>query len=326
MNSFDRRFETALAVSSNLPGEASRIVAELLGGKVDSVATLRQGRMTFKFLVEAEDGQRVIVRFYPPRRTAVVNQEPDLLIRCRLAEIPVPRVIGDSRTGPSSELTYVVYYMIEGTPLIEHLATCNSEQQSALAVSLAQHLFNLRTIEFEGCGELATGCEALDSTWEVFVEKSLRNGIDAIQKHSLLDKTMIAAVQRIVDRGFRGRGQPMHSLVWGDINFENIIVDSNSRLAGLIDFESCLSGDPLATLGYCFAAHGKKTFFSMLLNAWAEPLDAKDRELIFFYAILRALRLAPYAHLPLPTGYARDPLTQIFPGIIPALAILSDSF
>lgn len=326
MNSFDRKFETVLAVSSTLPSEASRIVAELLGCKVDSVTILRQGMMTFKFLVEAEDGQRVIIRFYPPRRATVVNQEPDLLIRCHLAEIPVPRVIGDSRNGPSSELTYVVYYMIEGTPLLEHLATCNSEQESSLAANLAQQLFNLRTIEFEGCGELVTGREALDSTWEMFVENSLRNGIEAIKKHSLLDKPMTAEVQRIVDRGFRGHGQSMHSLVWGDINFENIIVDSNSRLVGLIDFESCLSGDPLATLGYCFAAHDTKTFFSTLLNAWAEPLSAKDRELIFFYAILRALRLAPYAHLPLPTGYARDPLTQIFPGIIPALAKLSDSF
>src|SRR5688572_4200181 len=114
MNSFEHGFETALVVSS-LPGEASRIVAELLGCKVDSVEILHQGLMTFKFLVETEHGQRVIVRFYPPRRKSVVNQEPDLLARCRLAEIPVPRVIGDSRTGPPSKLAYVVYYMIEGT-------------------------------------------------------------------------------------------------------------------------------------------------------------------------------------------------------------------
>ncbi|MBR9910434.1 MAG: aminoglycoside phosphotransferase family protein [Gammaproteobacteria bacterium] len=326
MISLDLRFKTLQAASSALSGEASRIVSQMLGGKVDSVEIIRQGLMTFKFLVELESGQRVIVRFYPFRRASVVNQEPDLLVRCHRAGIPVPRVIGDSRTGPSSELAYVVYYMIDGTPLLEHLASCNSGQQSLLAADLAQQLFNLKTIEFEGCGELSNGHKALDSTWAMFVENSIRDGIQAIQEHSLLDEIMVEKLQRIVDQGFLDPGQSMHSLVWGDINFENIIVDSNSRLAGLIDFESCMSGDPLATLGYCFAVHGTSSFFSTLLNAWPEPLGANNKELVYFYAILRALRLARYAHLPLPTGYARDPITQIFPGMVPALEQLSDSF
>ena len=324
MNNTDRRFQTASSGGTNLPCEASRIVAELLGGKVNSVQTIRRGLMTFKFLVKREGGQRVIVRFYPSIRASVVNQEPDLLARCYNVGIPVPRVIADSRTGPSSELAYIVYHMIEGSPLFEHLATFDSDQQSSLAASIALQLYNLRDIKFEGCGALKTGHIALDSTWDMFVEHSLRDGMKAVRKHSLLDKIMTIELQRIVNRGFPTCRQSKHSLVWGDINFENIIVDSTSRLAGLIDFESCLSGDPLATLGYCFAAHGTETFCSKVLNAWPEPLGIQELRLVFFYAVLRSLRLACYAHLPLPTGYARDPLTSIFPGLIPALKKLND--
>jgi hypothetical protein len=93
--------------------------------------------------------------------------------------------------------------------------------------------------------------------------------------------------------------------------------------SGLIDFESCLSGDPLTTLGYCFAAHGNDPLCGALLNAWPETLDTAAWERILFYSILRALRLAPYADRPLPTGHPRDPLLQIFPGVKLALDMLT---
>lgn len=319
MNNVDGRFQTVLPVIATLPRAASTIVSELVGRPVCSVETLRQGLMTFKCLVETKANQRVIVRFYPPTRSSVVDQEPDLLARCRLVGIPVPEVVGDSRSGPRSELAYVVYRMIEGMTLLEYLSTSAAQQHSGLAIDLAKQLQSLQSIEFVGSGELVSSTEAHEATWRSFVETSMQIGLDAVRQHSLLDDAAIDKLSRIADRGLPGSRLLTHRLVWGDINFENIIVDSAGRVVGLIDFESCLSGDPLATLGYCFAAHGPNVVFAELLNVWAEPLNAEDHNLLFYYTILRALRLARYAHLPLPTGYARDPLTDVFPGLLPAL-------
>lgn len=321
MNTPRGNLEVAQAAArKTLPSVAARIVSSLLGDEVQSVEFLDKGFMTFKCLVRTRVNERTIVRFYPPRRAYVVNQEPDLLARCRLVCAPVPEVIGDSRTGPPSELTYVAYRMIEGSPLLERLPIATHAQQSRLAADLADLLSKLQCVRFTGAGELTTGSDAREATWKIFVDNSIQNGLRAIREHALLDEATVEDISLIAEQMRRTRSwnQPMHRLVWGDINFQNILVDSHGRV-GLIDFESCLSGDPLATLGYCFAAHGPHSFFSHLLDALPEALSAEDRRLIPFYAVLRALRLAPYAHLPLPTGYPRDPIQNIFPGLLPAI-------
>lgn len=323
MRSLESKFASALPVSASLPGEAGRIVAELLGSQPRAVKTIRQGLMTFKVRVTTQRGERVIVRFYPPRRGSVVNQEPDLLARCRIAGIPVPQVIGDSRTGPAAELAYVAYYMIEGATLSSRLPTCTPSQISDLARDLAGQLSKFDAIEFKGAGEIVNSITAQELSWESFVDNSMRSGLEAVRRHAMLDSTCIDQLSRIVDRGIQGPVQGMHSLVWGDINFGNILVDSDYRIVGLVDFESCLSGDPLATLGYCLAAQGRDAFVAQLLRTWPDQLGSHELETVLVYVLLRALRLARYAHLPLPTGYPRDPLTEIFPGITLALDELS---
>lgn len=317
------RYASALPVSASLPFAAARIVAELLGSTPKTAETIRQGLMTFKVKVTTERGESVIVRFYPPGRSSVVNQEPDLLARCRAVDIPVPLVIGDSRNGPPAELEYVAYFMIKGKTLESAIPTCTISQISDIAGDLAGHFLKFDNIEFKGAGEITNCVTAHNCSWESFVEHSMRAGLDAVRQHAMLDSARVDQLSRIVDRGVKGQARFNNRLIWGDINFSNIVIDANNRVAGLIDFESCLSGDPLATLGYFFAAQGHNFLLAEILRMWPEKLSEQGRETMLIYSLLRALRLARFAHLPLPTGYARDPLNEIFPGMKYAIDELS---
>jgi aminoglycoside phosphotransferase (APT) family kinase protein len=164
---------------------------------------------------------------------------------------------------------------------------------------------------------------ARDSSWEDFVDESMRVGLDAIRRHTLLDEELADNIAIVVERRAGRRDHAQHRLVWGDINFGNVLVAANDSVSGLIDFEGCLSGDPLATLGYGFAVHGTQPFYALVLQAWPQLLTQADQDTIARYALLRALRLARYAHLPLPTGRPRDRLLEIFPGVVPALKRLT---
>jgi aminoglycoside phosphotransferase (APT) family kinase protein len=281
--------------------------------------------MTFKCLVLTEASERFIVRFYPPARASVIACEPDLLTRCHRAGIPVPQVLLDSRTGPKASLSYIAYRMLEGDPLSDRLPTLTSTQQKILAADLAQRIFNLSRIEFQGFGELTSSETARESSWTAFVAASFQRGLAAIRNNSLLPVDVIQQLDLLTDRIARLQEWHASNLVWGDIHFENILVDPSGRIAGLVDFESCLSGDPLATLGYCFAAQGACFFSLALFDAWPAKLPADQRERALLYAILRGLRLAPYAHLPLPTGAPRDSLPHIFPGFLSALSTLANA-
>jgi aminoglycoside phosphotransferase (APT) family kinase protein len=298
-----------------LQRDAERIVFDVSGRDIRLAHAILRGFMTFKYLVETIDQERFIVRFYPPGREAVLNCEPDLLAHCRRSGLPVPVVVADARTGPRATLAYVVYRVIEGTTLSEALPHLTAPQGQVLASELATCLFELRQVKLNGYGEMITGDSAADPSWREFVKRSFETGVASLEQSRLIDSSSLLRLRQFVDRTRCDVEWQSCQLVWGDISFANIIVDSSGHLAGLIDFESCLSGDPLATLGYCFACHGDHPFWETLVHRWPQKFDDAGRERILLYALLRGLRLAPYLGCPLPTGRRRDPLFEIFPGV-----------
>lgn len=310
-------------VSRTLTEAATGVVSGLLGARVLTVEVLHQGMMTFKCRVRTARSDDVIVRFYPASRSAVLQQEPDLLLRCRSAGFPVPQPIGDSRTGPSAPLSYVAYRYIDGATAATRLLSLDDVGRRVLAQDLAAHLYRLQYLTFEGAGELVSGAVAHDDSWDAFVRESMHSGLLSIRRHRLLEPALISDIERVVLAGPPAPPRMTGRLIWGDINFGNVLVKPDGHIAGLIDFESCLSGDPLATLGYTAAVHGTDPFFGLLLQARPYPLTEGEERLVAWYALLRALRLARYAHLPLPTGRPRDPLISIVPGILPALQRLT---
>lgn len=300
---------------------ASDVVKRLLGSNVRSSERVHRGMMTFKCRVQTVLGEDVMVRFYPKGRSAVVNQEPDLLSRCRVLGIPAPETIADSRTGPPAPLDYMVYFRIEGHTLSDSLPTLNEIQRKKLAKDLVFHVGQMQKVIFEGSGELSSGRRAEAKSWTSFVQRSMRSGLNAIRENYLLEVSQINALERVLCAGPPDLVQVTDRLVWGDINFDNVLVSTLGAVVGFIDFEGCLSGDPLATIGYCQAIHGDNVFFQTVLEAFPET-RSKRASWLAWYALLRALRLARYAHLPLPTGRPRDPLKSIFPGMIAAIALL----
>lgn len=302
---------------------AARIVEELLSTRVFTVEFLHQGMMTFKCRVRTANGDDVIVRFYPAGRSGVVFVEPDLLLRCYRAGISVPKPIGDSRSGPSAPLSYVVYRRISGETLADRLPRFDKSHRRVAAEDLASHLYRLQDLAIEGAGEIVTSMAAQNTSWDAFVDDAMYKGLASINEHKLLESTLTSEIERVICAGAPVQASTTQRLVWGDINFGNILVQEDGRVTGLIDFEGCLSGDPLATLGYAAAVHGTEPFFSKLRQAWPRTLSEDEENLVAWYTLLRALRLARYAHLPLPTGRPRDPLVHILPGIIPALRRLA---
>lgn len=311
--------------SASITNFASKIASELLNSKVLSVNFMQQGMMNFKCHVETERGHNVIVRCYPLSRSHLIDQEPDLLLRCKYAKLPVPQLIGDSRSGPEAPFEYMVYHRINGDTLADALPKLSHELRCVLAEDLASHLNKLQRVSFDGWGELASGSVATSSSWRSFVEGSIDLGLRAIKSQKLLEPSLTRKIELATSSKRLQLPILPQQLIWGDINFENILVSGDGRVAGLIDFEGCLSGDHLATLGYAAAVHGTHSFFNQLRMSWITPISEDDSNLIDWYTLLRVMRLAPFAHLPLPTGRLRDKLVDIFPGVVPAIQRILES-
>lgn len=312
------------STQSKLEADAALIAEVLLRAGTRSSVFLHRGMMTFKCHVIMKDGREVMVRFYPTGRSDVIFQEPDLLARCRSYSLPVPTVIGDSRTTPLGSLAYIAYYRMPGETLKDALPKLERPLWSSAAKSLACHISSLSQLTFDGAGELKSGESAHTSSWTDFVERCMDAGSTAVREHKLLPPGLTKSLDRVLKQGNPATYSSTNRLIWGDINFENILI-SDGLVSGLIDFEGCLSGDPRATIGYLMAVHGPEPFFNEVLRGWPYEIQSDDYQMFAWYALLRAMRLARFAHLPLPTGRPRDPLIEILPGIAPALQVLDSA-
>jgi aminoglycoside phosphotransferase (APT) family kinase protein len=277
--------------------------------------------MTHKFAAKLPNEECYIFRFYPPSRAHVVEYEPDLLRSCFQAGVGTPEVVIDSRTGPPASLNYVLYRMIQGTPLVNRLSSLSPEALKGIARDIVVRLEVLARIPVLGYGDLMTADRARFHSLGEFCALSFRQGLEAAAQTRLWPRETVETVRAIAGISTQ-MPENRVALTWGDISAENILVGSNNEIAGLVDFEGVIAANPLLNLGYAYARYYRSGFFDALAQAWPEPLDDQWRW-IYFYCVLRAVRLAPFAAEPLPTGHPRTAIGDLLPGFQPATKALS---
>ncbi len=316
--------EQPIIATPRLSEAASSVVCRLLREPVASTRRLPHGVMTYKFVVQLASGEAYVVRFYPPARQWVIEFEPDLLRRCRSAGARTPEVVADSRTGPPADLNYVIYRLIPGKPLSSCYNQLSARMKCDLIEAVVEQIVLLHLLPMQGFGGLRDAERATSDSWEAFLTHSIRRGLACLKAQKGLAPEYIQKLERILRHLDSLWVDATPGLIWADVKLDNILVDQHQRFAGLLDFESCLSGDSLVNLGYCFASYGDHSFSQLLVQAWPDPLDDHARRRLYLYAILRAMRLAPHLRQELPTGRRRLPLEVILPGFHHAILSLDD--
>lgn len=303
----------------NLEQYAASIVYNVLKVLPMRIKQINRGVMTFKFAAELPTGESFIIRFYPDTRWNIVNYEPDILQRCSELGLPVPKVVIDSRTGPEAPLQYMVYRMIDGFPLSDRYTALTDASRLEIAAQIVAHIHSLHQVHLSGFGDLIDGSTAKFDSWRVFMQQSISDGISSARQNYVFNDDVITKLEAVaLDLG-AWSVQPGCGLTGWDISPENILVDNNNRIVGLLDFEGILSGDILLNLGYCYARYYKTAFFESVADAWPCQLTDHQWRDVELYAVIRALRIARFAHQPLPTGHTRTPVEDFLPGFKSAL-------
>jgi aminoglycoside phosphotransferase (APT) family kinase protein len=302
---FERLADTAGVIASQVAGEGVR-----------AVRPIRVGVMTHKYEVTNASGEKLVVRFYPPARSLVLNYEPDILRRCRAHGMRVPELIADSRNGPSAALAYMVYRMLPGTSLQERLGQIGPRQLGALCADVVAQLEQLAELPMNGFGDVLSGQHARSGSWHEFMRDAFERGLEVARDANVLDRHLLKAfggIERNLDRFDEPR---QAVLAWGDLSPENIIVDEHGRFVGLIDFEGVVSAEIDLGLGFLQARYAGTAFYRQMAYNW--PAKRSEQPRVELYVVVRALRLLRHAREPLPTGVARDPIEVALPNLRPA--------
>ncbi len=303
--------------------EAARcVVGSLTNKSLRCIRKLNLGVMTIKYVVVFEDQKRWVLRFYPKNRNLVLDFEPDLLRRCVTEKgLAVPRVVGDSRTGPSAPLPYVVYEMIPGEPLSRHIGKIDDFALKQISKELVSFVCKFGDMPTEGWGDLVDAWHGNSPTWDSFLIKTYNEGMQAIRKNTLYDD-IAAKLDNILSCIEKYSCQLGQKLAWGDLSPDNVIIDSAGKFQGVIDLEGTIISDPLLSLGYLQARGVESRFYQAIASSWPDEFTFERRIQANIFAVVRLLRILKFINEPLPTGASRSSLRLFFPGSLRALDAL----
>ncbi|APA86031.2 aminoglycoside phosphotransferase family protein [Paraburkholderia sprentiae WSM5005] len=290
----------------------SSLIAETIGTAPTRIRKLSVGVMTEKYIAEMSDGFNYMVRSYPISRSHIVKFEPDVIERCRANGLRVPEVIADSRLDVHSPHQYIIYKMIPGTSLSQKIGKLRKRPLSAIAGSVFDQLSAMAALPVKGFGELTSADTASSKTWTIFIESTFREGLEAIQRDSILPIADIEKLEFVEQHLSSIPACNKSGLAWGDVSPENIIVDERGAFAGLVDFEGTLGSEFALNIGYLWARYAGTKFCSHLLPNWQPSPEENMRAAL--YAVVRALRILRNGRAPLPLGRRRDPIDEVLPG------------
>lgn len=308
-----------------LSNAAADVVRKLTAELPAHITRLRGGVMNDKYLVESTSATRYVVRFYSKASAAALRFEPDLVGKLRREGLPVARVIGDSRSGPNAPLPYMAYEYVPGSVLRSRFSSLSVPARRRVTGQLAEFLLSMGSLRVTGYGELVDAQTGYHDNWAEFIGTSLSEGISHAARHGSLPADLIQQVDSI-QAGLKYFDPPERpTLAWGDILTNNLLIDDEEGLAGVVDFEGTLAAEYALNLGYCRAAYGLSAQLSRyLVEASEDKLERGDPDRLNLYTVLRGIRVARFAHLPLPAGHRRRrSVLALFPGVRPAARALS---
>ncbi len=270
------------------------------------VAKINRGSMAFTYEVCAKESF-YIFKAYPFSRYGVAKKEFDILKKAGSFSAKMPRAIAH---GGIDEFSYLIYEKIPGESL--KFDSLSDENKLVITEQIANNLQQISKIKFESFGSI-TEDEPAYNSWENFLVKNIDSGLEDLKRYDVNNQLPIKLIEKYMFEFLNAYNKNLYGMVWSDFSEENIII-SNSQLSGFVDFEGSFYGDPLLSLGYLYAKEGDSVFFKSIEMRMQSFMDVKDSG-VYFYALLRLLRISKHLSEPLPNGQQRMPVLNYFKGL-----------
>ena len=244
-------------------------VTAWLDGNIDEVTgpyefeLITGGRSNLTYRVTDSHDVTVVVR-RPPMGKVLASahdmvREHTIISAVGRTDVPVPRTLGVCTDEAVNGAPFYVMSMVDGVVLdsAERAEHMPNEQRRAASEHLIDVLADLHAVDVDavGLGDLAKR--------EGYVERQVRRWTTQWEKSKTRELSSIDEVaRRLAD------DVPVQvgvSIAHGDYRFGNCLVDTAAgRVTGVLDWELCTLGDPLADVGY-------------LGVYWSDPGDAQHR-------------------------------------------------
>ena len=220
------------------------------------------GRSNLTFKVTDRSGRAWVLRRPPTGH--VLPTAHDMVREHRIISalastaVPVPSPVGlctdEAVNGaPFYVMDYLDGHVLRDAKMAEALYT--PEQRRAIGLSLADVLAELHAVEAESVGLGDLGRK------DGYVARQLQRWYGQFQASTRETGRTVPLVDSVHDRlAAAVPEQQGAAIVHGDYRLDNTLLDDHGTILGVLDWELCTLGDPLADVG-------------LLMVYWAEPGD-----------------------------------------------------
>ncbi|MCL5998209.1 MAG: phosphotransferase [Chloroflexi bacterium] len=238
---------------------AGLILAHLPDAGELSFERIATGKFNTSFYVRAGNAD-LVLRIAPPQDAVFVfyerdmmRQEPGIhaLVRAR-TEVPVARILAFDDSHSLIDRDYMIMARLPGRPLTE----MNYVDNAAVLRQVGQQLAQVHALTADRYGYLGAHRPMQpQQTWAAAFEIMWHRMIDDIAAVGHYDAEESHLMRQLLTHSLQLFDRPVPaSLLHMDIWHQNILVDGNGHVTGLVDWDRALWGDPeieYAVLDYC---------------------------------------------------------------------------
>ncbi|MCB0212995.1 MAG: aminoglycoside phosphotransferase family protein [Anaerolineae bacterium] len=234
------------------------------------ISPVKTGKHNASFWVECDAG-RFVLRIAPPDDAGflfyeqlMMHQEPQLhdIIRANTT-IPVAEVVGYDFSRRQIDRDYILLAALPGQPLSE-LSGLTGTQFNRTLYQVGEHLRELHKLTATACLERETAPYGYIGAHQPMAPQDNWGAAFEIMWHKLLDDVVASggynhdegqAMRDLLELHRHHFDHPVTArLLHMDIWSENILIDADGNVTGLVDFDRALWGDveiEYAVLDYC---------------------------------------------------------------------------
>ena len=227
-------------------------IGEIVGRDDVTFRRIGNGQSNLTFLVEADDGQRWVLR-RPPLGTLLasahdVAREHRILSGLQDTSVPVPRVLGLTDDPAMTDAPLLLMSFVDGI-VVDDVAvaeTLTVQRRAQIGASLTDTLARIHAVDLT-----TTGLDTLASH-APYAERQLKRWTGQWEKSKTRDH---AGVESLAER-LRAAIPEQHeiTLVHGDFHLSNVITSrADGQVCAVVDWELCTLGDPVADIGALLA-------------------------------------------------------------------------
>lgn len=173
-------------------------------------------------------------------------------------KLPVPNALVFDESKNIYKKTYTIYEYIEGENLYSKWHLLNDLERRDIIFQLCSIL---KIINDEPIEDFAYKFKQdLNYAWKNYMIEKIENSLSIIKQKKLLDEQIITKIEKYVKMNSFVLEEFEYCLVYWDAHFDNILVDSNNNISGILDFErvDIVSNDYILDVIYRMQNYPKK--------------------------------------------------------------------